>query len=111
MEQEELGYYGRKIVQLIDDFYPLIERSYNGKYNVVDDILDLSTAIQKADLTDRQAQVIRLMADGYTQEESAEIIGISQQMVGKHINAAVRKIAKVYEQWARANKDTKGETE
>jgi RNA polymerase sigma factor (sigma-70 family) len=44
-------------------------------------------------LTEKQAQVWQaLMVDEYTGEEASEVLGISQQMVSKHLSAARKKV-------------------
>jgi DNA-directed RNA polymerase specialized sigma24 family protein len=73
--------------------------SYGAKWNVVDEVEDLALAIEKADLTSRQRDVVYLLTQEYEQPEISEVMGIGQPRVHKHMYAAIRKIANIYEQW------------
>ena len=72
---------------------------HGARWNVVDEVVDLENAIRTADLTSRQIEVIRFYRKEFSEEEIAGMIGISQQMVSKHIYSAVRKISNVYTNW------------
>lgn len=92
-------HYGQLVIQMLDDLHSLYERRYFGEYNVVTDLIDLNMAIQLAELTPKQAEVIRYVTEGYDQTEIAEALSVNQSTVSRHLHAAIRKIAEVYEQW------------
>ena len=80
------------------------ERGETGaKWNVVEELSDLDSAIKRAGLTDRQREVITLYSKEYQSPEIAEILRISQQTVSFHWASAVRKIANIYESWEALN--------
>ena len=56
----------------------------------VDEMLDLDAAI--AQLTERQREVALLVAQGYTQQEIGERLGITHQVVSEHWQIAVAKL-------------------
>lgn len=62
------------------------------EFTAIDNEIMLNEAI--ADLPPRQRQVTRLFIEGYTQDEIAEMLGISQQMVSKIKNAVVKTLRK-----------------
>ncbi|WP_079516544.1 sigma factor-like helix-turn-helix DNA-binding protein [Rossellomorea marisflavi] len=85
---------------LLEHLDGLQEKRNMGMYHLSDELLDLEHAIKDADLTDRQLAAIELyFAQGYTQHEAAPMLGVSRQMVAKHLESAIRKIANIYEQW------------
>jgi len=70
-----------------------------------EDIIDLEDQLKEefwrvvdATLTDRQKQVIKFSADGYTQMETAKLLGVNQSSITKslHGNVDYRKNKKVY---------------
>lgn len=69
-------------------------RFQRGDYDAAILLLDLDHSMEKANLTDRQREVLDLTFErDLKQETVAELLGISQQGVSDHINAAVKKIA------------------
>jgi len=56
----------------------------------VEQAIDLNAAI--AQLTERQREVALLVAQGYTQEEIGERLGIAQRVVSQHWQAAVSRL-------------------
>lgn len=60
----------------------------------VDDVdlrLDLSRACAR--LTERQFEVVNLLARGYTQAEIGEQLGIGRRTVGHHLASAAKRLA------------------
>lgn len=102
MEQiEQVDLHEIAVEALLEGYQRLKGRTtYDGDYNAVDTLLDLREAIERADLTDRQHDVIRLAyAEGYTHKEVGKQLGTSRPNVTLHCQAAVRKIADIYRQW------------
>lgn len=74
------------------------ERQYNGNYYDNDDLNDIRDAIERADLTDRQREVIELtFIKDMTQSAAGKILGIGQRGVSEHEERAVNKIVEAYE--------------
>lgn len=92
-------HYGQLVIQMLDDLHSLYERRYFGEYNVVTDLIDLNRAIQLAELTPKQAEVLRYVTEGYEQKEIASIMGISVPTAHEHYHVTIRKIAVIYETW------------
>lgn len=94
--------------QLLGDYHALCERRYKGDYAASDILIDLQTAIERAGLTGRQRQALRLVfVDDLTQTDAGIALGrltgkqSSKQTVNRLIAVATAKIARVYEYWAR----------
>ena len=88
----------RLFIEDIPKLQMLARASY---YEAVIMLADFERAIEIAALTPRQAQVIKLhLYEGYTQEETAKILDISQQRVNELSALATEKISKVYFEWA-----------
>jgi DNA-directed RNA polymerase specialized sigma subunit len=69
-------------------------RIQRGDYDAVILLLDMLQSYEEARLTARQREVLTLTYERDLKQESvAELLGISQQGVSDHINAAIRKIA------------------
>ncbi|NYV67580.1 DUF134 domain-containing protein [Bacillus sp. Gen3] len=87
---------------LLGDYNALTQRRYAGDYAACDILIDLETAIERAGLTDRQREALRLVFVGeYTQVETAQALGVSKQTVNRLIAVAAAKVARVYEAWSR----------
>jgi DNA-directed RNA polymerase specialized sigma24 family protein len=85
---------------LLEGYEELQEKKYSGKWHLADEMRDLDKAIELADLTDKQAYSISLYyLEHLEQSDIALVLEVSQQMVAKHLSAAVKKIARIYEQW------------
>lgn len=85
---------------LLDYREELEEKKYVGLWHLPDELADLDEAVRIADLTDRQREIIRLIfVQHKEQAEVANLLLISQPMVHKHVQAAIRKIANIYQQW------------
>lgn len=88
----------RLFIEEIPKLRMLAEKSY---YEAVIMLVDFERAIEKASLTPRQEQVLKLhLIQGYTQEEVAKMLDVSQQRVTVISMSATEKIAKVYYEWA-----------
>lgn len=77
------------------------ERRFNGDYAASDVLMDMETAISKADLTDRQRQVLRLVYfEDMKQTQVAVEMGITAPTVNLYKRLLAQKIAAVFERWA-----------
>jgi RNA polymerase sigma factor (sigma-70 family) len=86
---------------LLSDYHALQERQYAGDYDATVILVDLATAIDKASLTGRQAEALRLVyEEDLTQEEAGRRMKISQQAVEQHVSKAVEAIADIYYYWS-----------
>lgn len=85
------------IVSLIQSREKIAEaRYYKEDLTASDLLMDLELIIQQARLTDKQAYILKkYWIEGYTQEEVAKTLGITQQMTEKHCKAVKKKIKKV----------------
>ncbi|PGY46862.1 sigma factor-like helix-turn-helix DNA-binding protein [Bacillus thuringiensis] len=76
------------------------ERRFNGDYAASDILIDLETAISKADLTDRQRQVLQLVYfEDMKQTQVAVEMGITASTVNLYKRLLAQKIAAVFERW------------
>lgn len=90
----------KRVRYVLDSLHNLHERQfYKGDYGAVIELIDLQDAIDKAGLTERQSDAIRLVyEEDLTQAKAARHIGIQQPNVSSYTEAAIRKIAKTYTQ-------------
>lgn len=87
---------------MLGDYHALSQRRFNGDTAASDILIDLETAIERANLTDRQRQALELtFLEDLTQEEAGKRMGVRREAVKRHIQVAETKIARVYEFWAR----------
>lgn len=87
---------------LLGDYHALKIRRFNGDTAASDILIDLSTAIEMAQLTDRQRQALRLVyEEDLTQEEAGKRMGIRQDVVSYHVDNAIDEISEVYWYWCR----------
>jgi len=91
----------RRVRKLLTNIYEIEERQYSrGDYGAVVTLIDFKEAERLADLTERQREAIRLVYyEGLGQGEAGLKLGISQNTLSFHMNAAIRKIANTYEEW------------
>lgn len=88
------------MAHLLRDRYRLESLAAGGSIDAADVLFDLERAINAADLTLRQRDVLFYMYGvGVTQEEAASLLGVSQATVSELLDAAVTKIAEVYQRW------------
>jgi DNA-directed RNA polymerase specialized sigma24 family protein len=92
-----------QVKRLLRDYNALKARQYDGDYDAVILLADLETAIKRASLTDRQRQAIELVLMGdLKQKDAAKRLAISRQAVALYVDYAAKKIAEIYEEWAKA---------
>lgn len=71
-----------------------------GDYGVIDLIIDFSIAVSLAKISDKQRTALELvLVQGFTEEEVAGILGVSQSAINQRIKTGTEKIAKVYRHW------------
>ena len=74
---------------------------YRGDYDASALLIDMDTAIESAALTSLQRAALDLVIKGdVTQREAGASLGTTQQNARKHTQAALVKIASIYECWA-----------
>lgn len=85
----------KRVRKLLTDYYEVYERQFiYGDYGAVDELIDLTYAIGKAELTDRQREALRLVyVEQLTQAEAAEKVQCSQPAVNYRVEGAIKKIA------------------
>lgn len=72
------------------------QRFYKADLSASDLLMDLDIVLDRASLTDKQRYILEnYWIAGYTQEEVAKTLGITQQMVEKHCRAVKKKIRKI----------------
>ena len=85
---------------LLDHYYEIYEKQFEGRYHLTALISDLREAIRRAELTNKQKQAIRLYYfDGLDQIEVADTLGINRSSVSRSLQLAKKKIARIYAQW------------
>lgn len=86
---------------LLGDYHALKIRRFNGDTAASDILIDLSTAIEMAQLTGRQRQALRLVyEEDLTQEEAGKRLGIAQNSVSEAVDRALEAISEVYYYWS-----------
>lgn len=86
---------------ILTNLHALRQRRYVGDLDASDTLIDFERACQMAKLTKRQFEAIRFVYDiGLTQKEAGERMGIGQDVVSSHIDAAATKLDEIYEMWA-----------
>lgn len=85
-------------VQSIDKLK--VQRFYKNDMAISDILLDVELLLEQAALTNKQKYILeKYWVAGYTQEQVADMLNISQQMVEKHTKAIKKKFEKVLESW------------
>lgn len=85
---------------LLENHDALVQRRYVGDTAASDELIDLATAIEKAGLTERQAQVIKLRyVDGWETDQLVKRFGSTRQAIKLVENDALAKIEAVFERW------------
>lgn len=80
--------------------YVLIEPYDKGDYGLIDLIIDMRSALELACLTPKQRKAVQLIyMQGYTQQEVADMQGITQPAVAKQLATATQKIADIFKDW------------
>ncbi|MBA9027539.1 sigma factor-like helix-turn-helix DNA-binding protein [Peribacillus huizhouensis] len=86
---------------LLGDYHALLGRQYQGDYSAVDILTDLAAAIERAGLTVRQRQALRLVyEEDLTQKDAGASMGVSQQAIDIYVDNAIEKIAEIFYYWA-----------
>lgn len=86
---------------LLSDYHALIGRQYQGDYDATVILADLHTAIELANLTNRQRQALDLVyGEDLTQVDAGRRMGIRQDVVSEHIDKAIEAIADIYYYWS-----------
>jgi DNA-directed RNA polymerase specialized sigma24 family protein len=92
-----------QVKRLLRDYNSLKARQYDGDYDAVILLADMETAVKRAGLTDRQRQAVELVLMGdLKQKDAAKRLAISRQAVALYVDYAAKKIAEIYEEWAKA---------
>lgn len=74
------------------------EVQHLGNYYVADDLYDILDALERADLTEKQREAVRLVyVEDRTQTEAGHILGVSQSVIKRHLKKALTKITEAYE--------------
>lgn len=85
---------------LLENHDALAQRRYVGDMNASDELIDLARAIEKAGLTERQAQVIKLRyVDGWETDQLVKSLGISQSVISRAESVGIEKIEAVLTGW------------
>lgn len=89
------------VIELIKNYYNLKEvRLYRGDSFASDLVLDIDLILDKCNLSERQFVVVdKCWKEGWKQEEVADLLGVSQQMVDKHTRSVKKKIEKILIEW------------
>lgn len=84
----------------LQNYHALTERQYKGDVDAIVALADLAVAVERAKLTARQAEALRLVygAD-MTQAKAGEAMGIAQQTLDGYLKNAVAKIQTIYDVW------------
>lgn len=71
---------------ILTNYHALSERQYVGDIDAIVTLLDFAEAVDRAQLTDRQAEALRLVyCEGMTQVDAGKAMGITRQRVSKII--------------------------
>lgn len=83
---------------ILSNYHALIERQYVGDIDAIITLVDLEAAIDRAGLTDRQLEALRLVYDeDLTQADAGKRMGVGQDVVSTHLSAAIKKLDEIYE--------------
>ncbi|WP_308531095.1 RNA polymerase subunit sigma [uncultured Paenibacillus sp.] len=82
---------------LLRDRHRISSARFRGDYAASDILLDLNSAIYNAGLTDAQTEAVAWVSGAdLTQQQAAEIMGMTQQAVAKTYDEAAEKLAEWY---------------
>lgn len=83
---------------ILRNIHALKERRYVGDTNASDTLVDFAIAFERASLTARQAEALRLVyVEDLTLQQAEKRMGIPFQTVAKYAGVAIEKIDEVYE--------------
>ena len=86
---------------ILRNYHALEARKYVGDLDAICTLVDLERAIAKAQLTERQAEALRLVfIEDLTQKSAGERMGIDISRVSHLIAEVIEAIDEVYEYWA-----------
>ncbi|MEI4802001.1 sigma factor-like helix-turn-helix DNA-binding protein [Bacillus sp. FJAT-51639] len=98
--EQEYALDNPKSIELLRHLLYMQERRYNGDYAASDVLMDMETAVENADLTDRQRQVLRLVYfEDMKQRDVAVLLGITAPTVNLYKCLLAQKIVAVFERW------------
>lgn len=85
----------KRVRKLLTDYYEVYERQFiYGDYGATDELIDLSNAVTKAELTDKQRKALQLIyVEQLTQAETGAHMDCDRTTVSRHLSAAISKIA------------------
>jgi len=88
------------VKSLLEQYHALRVRQYVGDYDAVIALVDLRRAIRLANLTERQAEAVRLVYDeDLTQASAGKRMNITQQATALALDGAITKIQRIYDKW------------
>ncbi|AHD06461.1 hypothetical protein [Paenibacillus larvae] len=89
------------VARLLRDRYRIAERRFKGDTAASDILIDLSSAIESAGLTQRQAEALALVHGKWqlTQSEAAEVMDVKQPMISQLLREVYGKLAAIYRKW------------
>lgn len=86
---------------LLRQIHALNKRKYDGDYAASDVLIDLDTAVERANLTARESEAIRYVyVNDLTQAEAGLAMGVSRERAKRLCDTAAVKIARIYENWS-----------
>lgn len=88
-------------MSILQNYYKLKEaRFYKGDLSASAILVDVDSLIARSNLNEKQAYVVQYYwKEGYTQEEVATHLGVSQQMVDKYCKRVKSKIEGELKKW------------
>lgn len=91
---------------ILRNYHALKERRYVGDTNASDTLIDFAIAVERARLTARQAEALRLVyVEDLTQKVAGERMGIERSALTEHLKTALDSVDEVYEYIAWKNGD------
>ncbi|MEV3143577.1 RNA polymerase subunit sigma [Paenibacillus larvae] len=89
------------VARLLRDRYRIAERRFKGDTAASDILIDLSSAIESAGLTQRQAEALALVHGKWqlTHQEAAKVMGVGRRSVTQFVNEVYGKLAAIYKRW------------
>lgn len=91
---------------VLRNMHALTERQYKGDIDAIVALVDFETALERANLTARQAQAIALVyGDDLTQSEAGKRLGIDRRTVNDAVTYGTARIDEIYAEWAKMEAD------
>lgn len=105
MRIESVHYTATNILNLLSEYKRFYINAYeSGCMASLEVKMDLDILLEKSNLTDRQAEAINLYyKEGMTQDEVAEVLGVSRIAVRYLLNWAEKKIKNTAEKWGESD--------